>query len=353
MCQALRFNGHEVTLITKHCPERQERNVVDDFQFYGVAPVFKVVKLPRPARPGGEVRYSAAQWKVLREKRGEIDLVYSRDLFGAWMATKLGYPTIFEAHGLPAGTVSRYFYSQIFQARSFKRLVVISAALQNEFERLGLLTKRPFVKVAHDGADLPSVKLNGMGLPPQLEGEKRPKIGYVGNLYAGRGVELIIELAYRLSQYSFHIVGGTRGDLAAWSDKPLPENLICHGFVSQEEISHYYQQFDILLMPYQKKVIVASGRTDTSIWMSPLKMFEYMAAGKAVVSSDLPVLREVLENERNALLVPPDDVAAWAAAIVRLVEDESLQGRLGSTAQQDLINHYTWQKRAQNVVDGL
>lgn len=84
-----------------------------------------------------------------------------------------------------------------------------------------------------------------------------------------------------------------------------------------------------------------------------MKMFEYMAAGKAIVSSDLPVLREVLTHERNALLVPPDDVDAWATAVKRLIDDPELRRRLGETARADLLAHYTWEARAKKVLAGL
>ncbi len=87
--------------------------------------------------------------------------------------------------------------------------------------------------------------------------------------------------------------------------------------------------------------------------MSPLKMFEYMAAGKPIISSDLPVLREVLEDGRNAILVPADDLAAWESAIHRLSGDPDLGLRLGEAARRDLHERYTWDARAGRVLDRL
>jgi len=84
-----------------------------------------------------------------------------------------------------------------------------------------------------------------------------------------------------------------------------------------------------------------------------LKIFEYMALGKAIVCSDLPVLREVLTDQRNALLVPPEDVTAWVAAIHRLQADESLRQRLGDAARNDFLAQYSWQMRAQKVIADL
>jgi len=84
-----------------------------------------------------------------------------------------------------------------------------------------------------------------------------------------------------------------------------------------------------------------------------MKMFEYMAAGLPIVSSDLPVLREVLENGRNALLVSPDDLDAWAKAISLLAANAGLRRRLGEAARADLIEYYTWETRARSVLADL
>jgi len=87
--------------------------------------------------------------------------------------------------------------------------------------------------------------------------------------------------------------------------------------------------------------------------MSPLKMFEYMAAGKPIIASDLPVLREVLAHEHNALLVPPQNLEAWLAAVRRLQDDEQLRQELGRTASREQASLYSWDARARTVLAGL
>jgi glycosyltransferase involved in cell wall biosynthesis len=79
--------------------------------------------------------------------------------------------------------------------------------------------------------------------------------------------------------------------------------------------------------------------------MSPLKIFEYMASGRAIVASDLPVLREVLNN-RNAVLCEADNVDQWRQAIITLTEDRQLRQRLGAQARRDFDQHYSWSRRA-------
>jgi len=83
--------------------------------------------------------------------------------------------------------------------------------------------------------------------------------------------------------------------------------------------------------------------------MSPLKVFEYMEAGKAIIASDLPVLREVLVNMDNCILCHPSQLEAWEKSLSHLVKNEKLRLELGSRAQMHLINSYSWNRRAERV----
>jgi glycosyltransferase involved in cell wall biosynthesis len=108
-------------------------------------------------------------------------------------------------------------------------------------------------------------------------------------------------------------------------------------------------RFWVVVAPYRKSVLVSGGH-DISAWMSPLKLFEYMAAGKAIVCSGLPVLREVLTDGDDALLVEPEDIDAWEHALRRLLNDRALRLRLGAAARIRLEHHYSWPIRARAVL---
>jgi glycosyltransferase involved in cell wall biosynthesis len=107
-------------------------------------------------------------------------------------------------------------------------------------------------------------------------------------------------------------------------------------------------------MPYPRSGIgVATGDSDTYRWCSPMKMFEYMATGAPIITSDLPVLGEVLRHEHNALVAPADDVASWQHAIARLVADPALAGRLAQQAFADLVQGHTWDTRVRSIFAAL
>jgi glycosyltransferase involved in cell wall biosynthesis len=92
------------------------------------------------------------------------------------------------------------------------------------------------------------------------------------------------------------------------------------------------------------------GNTDIGKWTSPLKLFEYMAAKKPILASNIDVLREVLVHEKNSILCDPDDHDAWRTGLRRLLNDRKLAERLTNTAFADLSEKYTWSKRADTLL---
>ena len=112
------------------------------------------------------------------------------------------------------------------------------------------------------------------------------------------------------------------------------------GLAERDRIPGLVAGFDIALQP------AAVG------YASPLKVFEYMAAGRAIVAPDQPNIREVLAHERTALLFPPGDAAAMWAAVARLAGDAALRGTLGAAARAEAIRRdFTWAGNARRVVE--
>lgn len=164
-------------------------------------------------------------------------------------------------------------------------------------------------------------------------------------------MELIVALARALPGISFNLAGGDAADLAALG-LPAPANLLCHGYLAPASVDDFLRQADVLLAPYGTRVMVNHGRAlETTRWCSPMKLFEYLAHGKAILCSDLPVLREVLRDGDDALLLPPEDPGAWQAAIERLDQDRALAQRLGSTARADFLARHSWSQRAERLLE--
>jgi glycosyltransferase involved in cell wall biosynthesis len=104
-------------------------------------------------------------------------------------------------------------------------------------------------------------------------------------------------------------------------------------------------------MPYSHSIMGSSGTADSASVASPMKMFEYMAAGRAIITADLPVIREVL-NEKNAVFCIPDDVGDWKLGVEKLLTDESRRVELGKQAKED-VQKFAWLARAKKILTGF
>jgi glycosyltransferase involved in cell wall biosynthesis len=242
----------------------------------------------------------------------------------------------------------RALFRWMIGAPAFRHMSVNCAALARCIvERVPEMSGR--IVVAHNGADpLPS-KCE----PAELRRDGRPQVGYIGQLYPGKGFEIIPPLAERVPFADFHVIGGEADRVRALkADPAMPANIRLHGFVAPAETERLCLVCDVMLAPYQSVVRIAGGG-DTADWMSPLKVFGYMSAARPILCSDLPVLREVIDDGRNGVLVSASDPDAWAAALRRLLDDEALRNRLGATAHADFLAHHTWRGRATRVLDGM
>ena len=202
------------------------------------------------------------------------------------------------------------------------------------------------IQVAHDGADEVKNFNNKVKL---LGPENHLKVGYVGHLYEGRGIETIIECAKKINNMSFHLVGGLEKDIAYWKSyiKQFElTNIHFYGFISPKETLKYRNSFDIVLAPYAKKVTI-EGLGDTSKFMSPIKIFEYMSHKKLIIASDLPVIREVL-NEKNSILVNHDNIDLWIKSLKNLKYLKN-KDRLSEQAL-NVFKKFTWKNRAHLVI---
>ena len=210
------------------------------------------------------------------------------------------------------------------------------------------------VVVAHDGVDLDRFRdLKDARTAKQEAGRNPDQLiaGYAGHLYAGRGIELILTCAQSLSDWKFVIVGGTDEDVRHYTDQAMQRglnNIEFWGFVPNGALAEKLAIADVLLMPYQKSVAVSGGNLDTAQWMSPLKMFEYMAMKRAIIASDLPVLREVLDDQ-TAVIVKPDDAGEWVQALLML-ETDSSRTRFSDAAVKSAAC-YDWRNRAKQILD--
>lgn len=356
-CEAFAQMGVAVTLIAKRAYADAEGLREDVCRSYGVT--FDGVRLDTcHSRVNRGDNLHIALFALRRLWRRPRDtLLLSRNLYASYALGVLRrWPLLFETHQLETGFRKRL--QRAVMTRPTVTTVVVSKKLRE------LLTAHhgvapSDVRVLHDAAPADIVPLPPgekervrETLLPDVElAAGQPVCGYFGHLYPGRGIEIIEEMARARPEVSFLVFGGNETSIAARRAANRYRNLHYMGFVPHGVAPRLMAAMDVLLMPYQEKVSIGVRGHDTARWMSPIKMFEYLASGTPVISSDLPVLAEVLRDGENALLVPPADAASWLAALDRLTGDPALAQRLGEAGHQCYVREHTWVARAQRLLE--
>lgn len=348
MCRAFAAAGHEVTLYARG----RQADAAAVFEAFGMPPCFELVLRAPPHLPLAKNLLYPALAAQEMAARPAPDLLYGRHAYAlAAAVARSRAPFVYEAHALPLRRARRMAESWLFRHRRMALMVAISRSLAEDYAaRMPALRGRA-VMVAHDGADPVADPGPPPGPWPGRPGV--PQLGYVGHLYPGKGMEMVAALAEALPECDLHAVGGTERDLAIWRPRCAGQaNLHLHGHVPHARVPAYLARFDLLLAPPSPSVASAAGR-EIGRWMSPLKVFEYMAAGKPILASDIPALREILVDGGVALLLPPGDAAAWAAAARALLADPARAGALGARARALLLETYTWEARAARILAHL
>lgn len=347
VCEALGASGHDVSLVAFRNPwdwaSRQEI-----FRQYGSAMTFSLKLLPFLAK-GRLLRILAGLISGLVGREKSVQLVFARSIAAAWTSQRGGVPLVIEIHhlGFMSSALERMLFASLLRGGKLDAIVVITSALRTD-----LLKSWPeATEITHVIADAAS------GIQQIEKSEENPdradtglRIGYVGQLHPGKGVELILKIAELLPNDHFHVFGGTQREIQGMFERNhVPSNLEFHGQIPHAEVNGVLLELDITLVPNQLSVVVGREKVDIGGWTSPLKLFEYMAAGRAIVCSDLEVLREIVSHGENAILCDPTSPRDWADAIDSL-RDSNKRAELGQAARNLWEEKYSWPARAAKMI---
>lgn len=278
----------------------------------------------------------AALFIIKKKITGDINFLYFRTSYFlplAVMVRLLRIPFFYETHRKPISWSERCRdYAMCSLAAG---LVVISDYMRGYYIRYG-----KDVLVAHDAVSLARfTSLIGGG------NEARKKLNlplnqnicvYAGTISKLKGVETVITAAHRLPETVFVFVGPVSTEFAG---RTLPLNIKLLARVEQKDLPEILRAGHVLLLPHP--------RGEYS--QSPMKLFEYMASGIPIVASRLPSISEVL-NDKNAILVEPENGEALARGIERAISDIHLSQTLAQKAYSDVQN-YTWEKRGRVIAE--
>jgi glycosyltransferase involved in cell wall biosynthesis len=352
MCRAFTQQGHEVILVV---PSRKNWIEKSIWEFYGVPPTFKVAYVPivdfivwdrwlgNFALWLETISFGLRARRVVEEL--EPDVAYSREPFAsAWVPKWI--PQIFEAHTFP----NRMLWLYRFIWKKYDRVVTVTDGLKRMFAEQGIPESK--LRTAADAVDYEffQVAESKRGLRDALKLPQDKFLAvYAGHLYPYKGIPDLIDACRDLTlSIKVVIVGGRPTDLER-TKKLISErglsNVIVTGHVAHHEVPKYLAAADMAVMPYTRE------SHHVEYYSSPLKLFEYLAAGRAILSTDLPSVREVLDD-RTAEFVPPEDPKAIAVGINRLAGDPARLAELEKSSRE-LAKRYTWRNRADAVLAAM
>lgn len=317
-------------------------------EWYGIRRQFKITGLPTWKSPR---RGLFAGWRYPRfDKMAALyavwkkaDLVYTRSPYAGRLCVKHGLKTVIEFHdALPH--VELHHVLAVKSNKNLLGIVTITEELKEAQEQAGIPAGKIFVWP--DAVDLGAFE----HLPDKTALRQRFGLSqesfiatYCGHLYPDRGIEDILQCAAAMPHILFYVVGGWEKDVASRKNEAKKlSNVLFSGFVSNRQIPKYLVASDVLLMPY-------STRCQTASWMSPMKLFEYMASKRPIIATDLPALKKHLKHGRNALLIQPDDPDELAKAIETVRLNPTYAAELANAAYTDVLP-YTWDSRARAIM---
>jgi glycosyltransferase involved in cell wall biosynthesis len=345
MCKAFSETGAKVMLIIPNRSFLKE----DPFEYYKIPKTFFIKKLPCIDLNVGS-SHPFFYWlrfisfyisAVVFVWFNHFDILYSRDLYSAPFFPSI----ILELHSFPKNIA--FVYKFIFS--SPKKIIALTSFIKKRLIDAGIFENK--ILVLQSGVDLS--KFNNFSGNFEIKGlsQKDFVYGYIGTLRT-MGMEKGVADGLRAltllpPDYKFLVVGGEKYDVEFYKRISLEfgvsDRVIFTGKVAYSDISKYAAKCDCFVAPFPEN-------KHYNFYMSPLKIFEYMASKKSIIATSLPSIKEVLTDGENAILIPPDNPQVLANAIIRLKENPEFGKKIADQAFLDVSEKYTWKIRAEKII---
>ena len=338
MCEAFAALGNTVELLV---PTRKSSIAEDPFSYYRVQRNFTIttVRVPNTisfGRFGFITQHLLFSFRALvYASNGSMDIIYSRDPVVLAFLGRRRVDAVFETH---TGSDNRFFR---WCARRVPRLIAISGGLRAYWINQGIQAER--IIVAPDAVDLKEFT------HPETKAIARKRLNlpldanialYIGRIDGWKGTETLCAAAAFLSpEIEIVIIGGEDEQIRKMQQAYPRVRFL--GYRPYVELASNQQAGDVLILPNTAK------NETSATFTSPLKLFTYMASGIPMIASDLPSIREIVD-ERSAYLVAPDEPKALAQAISRVFSDPE-HARSIALEARGLVQTYTWETRARAI----
>lgn len=354
MIGALRELGHEVIIVAP--PSAENEDFGSDAGYVALLKRY----LPKWFYEVAELGYSLVAYRRLARavEQHKPDCLYERyNLFlpaGVWLKRKYKLPMLLEINapileerqhydGLSLTALARW--SQAYAWKGADLVLPVTRVLGDMVQAYGVPTER--IVVIPNG-------INGARFDraPDVDDAKaalglsgRMVLGFTGFVRDWHGLDKVIAMIAQDPPHALrHLLIVGDGPVRATLEKQaaalgISDRVSITGVVGRDDVARHVAAFDIALQP----AVVA--------YASPLKLFEYLALGKAIIGPAQPNLTEILTDGENAILFDPADVNGMAGAIDQLCADPTLREKVGANARGTIASKkLTWRENAECVV---
>jgi glycosyltransferase involved in cell wall biosynthesis len=346
MCSEFTKAGARIKLVVP--ARRNSKSKEDPFDFYKIEKNFEIKRISSFDFLGKRERsIKIFYWidilsflvvsKFLLNMKSQ-DVLYTRDFMTTLFFSKK-YFICLELHDIPK---SKFLFR--LAIKKAKLFFVLNVYLKKELLKMGIPEDK--IHIASSGVELKDfdieINKNDARQKTDLPRDKNI-VMYTGHLYEWKGADTLAEAAQFLPETLFVFVGGVPPESDKFIGKYKKyQNIIVRSFVERSMIPLYLKSADALVLPNSASEKISSEYT------SPLKLFEYMASGRPIIASDLPSIREIV-NEKTAVFAETDNPQSFAGAIKRILENKVLAQALTENVHHE-IQKYSWQKRAENIL---
>ena len=350
MCRAISDSGNQVVLSLLGNDGSCSNEIIDDERNYLIHIRPQIIN---------DTRFGKYfQSKIIREtvKKFNPDLVYLRSVLLLYQLENIDIPVIIELHNNKLHKGSnlldkywRHFLNKHSKTSRILKIVCISKALSNYWVKKGLPAGK--VITGHSGIDRNQfenyIKIEEAKKNLNLNVNKKI-VTYLGRLYKNRRIDNVLVLARNYPEVQFLIVGGPQKEVERIKEilkNKQISNVLLIGQIPHNKIIDYLYASDVLLA-------IWSSEVNTIDYCSPLKLFEYMGAGRTIVAHGFPTILEVLKDQHNAIICEPDsteDLIKKVGKALGVCESSDL----GRNARKEVFEKYTWQKRVDKIFKDL
>lgn len=272
-------------------------------------------------------------------KDNNFDFIISRNILLSILLTHFKIKNTIEIHTELSGFTKTIFkYTSVENKQKYLNYIFIHKYLNNFFKY-----KKKYI-ILDDAIDLDDFK----NIKTK---EVKNKFIYTGSYIEGKGVRFIIELAKNLKKYKFFLYGNINSfPKKLYVESRKVKNLYINDHVPYNKIPSILKSAQFLLMPYPKKAGVLIKNIFVNKYISPLKMFEYLASRKVIIASKNSSYSHILKNNYNCLLIEPENKKKWLKSILQIIKDPNRQKNLRKNSYKT-VKKYTWINRSKEILN--